>query len=496
MSASPCHPIVYIRGYAGTQAEVEDTVADPYMGFNIGSTKLRQRWTGEIDRHIFESPLIRLMKEHGYMDAFRGGAEFGPGEVAPARSVWIYRYYEQVSEQLGSGERPEMETYALGLGEFLQKVRDRVAGDDPRARARFRVHLVAHSMGGLIARSYLQKYIDEFDDPVRVDKVFTYGTPHRGIDLRLIGNIPRLFGWNNADNFNVERMREYLGLDAGEPVNSLGGRFPPKRFFCLIGTDSRDYEVVKGLAALAVGPMSDGLVRIRNAYVEGAPRAMVHRAHSGHFGLVNSEEGYQNLTRFLFGDLRVEGDLEAGAITLPPAVRRAKEEGARIRASYHVEVVVSVRGHPWDLHRRTVAEQSAIFRPYDRWVKEGRPVRLFSLYPARWARVAGTRSLGFCLDLRILVPEYEVEGRLFRREYYAGGHLLREKFNLELDPDRPGRLRWGLDSRTPNRATRSIEAQTLPDGTRRFRIPVSQRSRPGFEGALVLRVGPWNEGPA
>jgi hypothetical protein len=46
----PFHPIVYVRGYAGSQGEVEETVATPYMGFNLGATKVRQRWDGAIVR--------------------------------------------------------------------------------------------------------------------------------------------------------------------------------------------------------------------------------------------------------------------------------------------------------------------------------------------------------------------------------------------------------------------------------------------------------------
>jgi hypothetical protein len=49
---------------------------------------------------------------------------------------------------------------------------------------------------------------------------------------------------------------------------------------------------------------------IENAYVKGASRA-----HSGPFGIVNSEEGYQNLTRFLFGNIRFEVLLEPLEIT-------------------------------------------------------------------------------------------------------------------------------------------------------------------------------------
>ncbi|MFB0936982.1 MAG: hypothetical protein QMB52_14505 [Propionivibrio sp.] len=53
MSASPhqpFHPIIHVRGFAATQGEIEKTVADPCMGFNIGSTKSRVVWTGEIKR--------------------------------------------------------------------------------------------------------------------------------------------------------------------------------------------------------------------------------------------------------------------------------------------------------------------------------------------------------------------------------------------------------------------------------------------------------------
>jgi len=69
-----------------------------------------------------------------------------------------------------------------------------------------------------------------------------------------------------------------------------------------------------------VGPQSDGLVQIDNAYVRGAHRAYIHRSHSGRYGMVDSEEGYQNLQRFLFGDFKITAflanfDLEFGEST-------------------------------------------------------------------------------------------------------------------------------------------------------------------------------------
>jgi len=143
-------------------------VADPYMGFNLGSTKLRQEWTGRISRHVFESPLIRLMKDHSYTDCYRDGEEFLPDEAAaPVKSVWIYRYYEPVSQDLGTGKRPEIEEYAEGLGKFLHIVRERICGGKEEALKSLRVYLVAHSMGGLVVRCYLQNTVKKEQDPVR-----------------------------------------------------------------------------------------------------------------------------------------------------------------------------------------------------------------------------------------------------------------------------------------------------------------------------------------
>lgn len=512
------HPIIYVRGYAGSQSEVEETTADPYMGFNVGSTKARQRWTSEIERFIFESPLIRLMKDEGYVDGFRNGAELPPHECPPRRTVFVYRYYEQVSKDLGTGERPEIETFAEGLDTFIEALRDRYCGvadgaDDARRAARrdFRVNLVAHSMGGLVCRCYLQNIRvtahaarvangrADAADPVPVDKLFTYATPHGGIDLRLIGNLPGFLTANNVDNFNRARMRDYLKLGPNDPVHSIGPHFDAERCFCMVGTNHRDYTVARGLSSFAVGASSDGLVRIENAAVRSAPRAFTHRAHSGHYGIVNSEEGYQNLRRFLFGNVRVDAFLEVDDLSLPPAVRHALEERRKIRASYHIESVVSVRGARWNLHRRLVDEQSAKFVDYER-ASSGEPIQLASTFLIL-SEAHNKRRLGFSLDLRIEVPDYEVErdGILgwFGDQHFEGGHLYREKLNFDLvrSSDGPPEVAYGLDSRTPNRVGRSTAERTPWQGVEggyEFRIDIAQNTEPGFKGRLLLRSRPWN----
>ena len=135
---APHYPIVYVRGYAATRSEIEETVASPYMGFNKGSTKIRQDYDGKIQRFIFESPLIRLMKDVGYTDAYRNGDFIPIEEKAPAKSIWIFRYYELVSEDLGEGERQAIPRFAYELRKFIMRIRDQVCGNDATELAKLK----------------------------------------------------------------------------------------------------------------------------------------------------------------------------------------------------------------------------------------------------------------------------------------------------------------------------------------------------------------------
>ena len=518
----PFYPIIYVRGFAGTSDEVEDTVADPYMGFNLGATKIRQVWTGKIERQVFESPVVRLMKDFDYRDVYSDGDTLSRSVDVGPRSIIIHRYYDQVSASLGAGERMPIEDFGDGLSTLILDVRDRICGDDAALRAKFRVYLVAHSMGGLVVRCFLQNPQHGSDEARKlVDKIFTFATPHNGIDLELVGNVPSFLTGNNADTFNRKRMIGYLNLPAGATeANSLNGTFDPDRFFCLVGTNAKDYTVAGGWSARAVGPYSDGLVRINNAFVTGpsgdpdrpvklAPRAYVYRSHSGPYGIVNSEEGYNNLTRFLFGDVRVDAVLQVKDITLPAELEKLRKEGTEVRASYHFESVARVRGARWDLSRRVVAENSAVFRTYGELFpseigKAGIAERpnhdnpeLFTTFLRTRARVDQQRpSLGFSVDLGVLVPDYEVDGKLWLKDHFEGGYIFRKKVNLEATPPQqegdPWQLLYGFDDESPNKASTVAKTAAGPD--LQFLIPIVQETRPGIDATLVLTVTGWNGG--
>src|SRR5262245_23264194 len=90
-------PVVYVRGYAGTQSEVEATVDDPFYGFNLGATHYRVNQDGGATFFAFESPLVRLGTDHGYSDTFDGFRQTAAGLKDKRRTVWIFRYYDETS---------------------------------------------------------------------------------------------------------------------------------------------------------------------------------------------------------------------------------------------------------------------------------------------------------------------------------------------------------------------------------------------------------------
>lgn len=492
MIKHPYYPIIYVRGYAGSQGEVENTVATPYVGFNLGSVKYRQAYRKElIEPWIFESPLIRLMKDHDYVDAYSNG-ELMPDKPVKAKSVWIFRYYDIVSEDIGEGERKEIEFHAKRLREFILHVRDCVLAKEGGPKSKFRVYLVAHSMGGLICRCYLQNSsIPDLDGKKPgenadkgVDKLFTYATPHGGIEFRKglgwVEGLRDFLDANNAGNFGEKRMKEFLDL-GGSDLQSLEDRFPVDRVFSLVGTDSRDYGAAAGLSRRSVGPVSDGLVQISNAYVRDAPRAFVHRSHSGHYGIVNSEEGYQNLQRFLFGQVQAKFLMDNVKVKLPESLKGKKN----VTAVYYIEIVVSIRRIPVEIHRRTIDSDSAIFR--DRKTITSRPTHLYTVYLDR--KYAKGKSLGFQVRVRVL-PVYHVNRKFWPDNHFEGGAIYDDAYTFIITPKKKGPSKVTCLCASDN-TNKPVELGFSEDGEEKnARISFKGND---ISGDFVIHVLPWND---
>lgn len=381
-------PIIYVRGYAGTQTEVEDTVDDPFHGFNLGSTHVRVGETGRADFFVFESPFVRLLTDYNYIDVYRGYVQKVDTRcTSPQQTIWIYRYYDPTSKTFDrpGGQRLKIEQAAEGLRDLVREVREQTQAN--------KVVLVAHSMGGLVSRCLLQKIYPQHGERAHdyVDKLFTYGTPHRGIHFEVGGGVLErirdMFGANNSDDFGARRMYEYLtpsGANGALSPMPHGFRqevmpasaFDVNRVFCIVGTNSRDYDAAKGMSRALVGPQSDGLVQTDSAWVEGAHRAYIHRSHSGRYGMVNSDEGYQNLRRFLFGDVRVK------MVLCDFELDYAAPAGTDV--TYQFELQVAIKGIPVLMHERSIPHLCPVTldeSKYNEQKKKGLPLFTNFLMP-------------------------------------------------------------------------------------------------------------------
>ena len=228
-----------------------------------------------------------------------------PGPKLPAASIWVHRFYDSAATTFAA-PRPEnvwrrledkldravtadgfnIEPAAEDLYDLIESILARTGA--PRA------YLVAHSMGGLVARCMMQKMCqtprdnqDETTTPRRsardiVDKLFTYATPHGGIvtDINGVNAALEVFGPAGSDIFSPPKMYGYLTKGAtfgdlppeGEhwdPREMPKDIFDVDEIFCIVGTDPTDY----GVSRVIVGPKSDGVVRIENGLRQGrSPR--------------------------------------------------------------------------------------------------------------------------------------------------------------------------------------------------------------------------------
>ncbi|MFG1666408.1 esterase/lipase family protein [Streptomyces sp. Y7] len=395
-------PLVYVRGFAGGTRGIDKAVDDPFYGFNEGSVHVRVGAHNQPLFHQFESPLLRLLREEGYELLVKGdqAAYLAQHAEIPANTIWIHRFYDRSATTWGgSPQEYRLENAAVDLLDLIDRLREKTGAPA--------VHLVAHSMGGLICRCLLQKVLPDRGRAAAdcVAKFFTYGTPHGGITFDLGGGLLErmrdAIGIQGADIFGPRRMYEFLtpqaqtdpdgppdGWDA-RPMPEGPGTLPLERVFCLVGTNPKDYDVALGLSSAAVGPHSDGLVQIERAYVPGAQRAYVHRSHSGRYGMVNSEEGYQNLRRFLFGDTRVEASLV----------------GYRLPGDddlvWQAETRLSVRGLPVAMHERNAAQWSPIQLDPPPDGQEA-SVPLATTFLNSGLRAAEGEPMRFSLDLRLI----------------------------------------------------------------------------------------------
>lgn len=521
-------PIIYVRGYAMTRSEIDDTTADPFCGFNIGSTVIRATPNPKTPprKLIFESPLVRLQSDFGYGDVYEDGVDIGDPDFTAeigTQSVIIYRYYDDASTLFGTGKTPKIEDFANGLSDLILRVKSLVCRNPSNGvkPAEFKCHLVAHSMGGLVSRAFLQNpKLGRKEARDCVDKFFTYATPHNGIEIAGI-NVPEFLGLNDIDNFNRDRMAKYLDLEAihrkTKRVDWMQEEtFPSRKIFCMVGTNRGDYAVAGGLSRTFAGNGSDGLVRVANASVWGINKdgkvsepsatAYCFRSHSGRYGIVNSEEAYQNLVRFLFGDVRVDLWVDIEGVRVPQELEKQDAAG-KLDALYQIEMLAAPRGKRWYLTRRIAEEDSVACRDHsvlkNATAAAPEKVYLSTVFLAnRYKANPRFRTLSYSMTIAVRVPDYEVNKQFWPDRHYEGGYLYRDTVVIELKPPAREGGEWQVgynwQSRDVAQGNKPVPVEQLKNGRAEIDIPFATRDEtpprsPGLSGKLRFVISPWNQ---
>ncbi|MCV2395276.1 GPI inositol-deacylase [Actinotalea sp. M2MS4P-6] len=330
-------PLILIRGFGGP--DVSDETASPYQGFNDGTVYPDRR--GE--NYIYEGFVLRALKsaDHPYRDATNVVGYYADDIAAPpetgglepddvhgtvvldpateakvlsqgtAGTIWIYRYYDLQPRALAR--------YGQGLLRLVHLIE---ACAQRRGEQFDGVDVVAHSMGGLVAREgVLAMDAAEPGYAKRaIHRIVTLGTPHRGISFQ------RVPDWLLRVLPGVEKASDELASfdPSSTRFREWNHAFDPRHVLTVVGTNYRTYGVrvatkLNRLSSLLddgslVYNRSDGLVKQASAQLPGAPRTFVNKCHGGHDSLVTSREAFEIAMRFFHGTHRVALSLDSGAI--------------------------------------------------------------------------------------------------------------------------------------------------------------------------------------
>lgn len=337
-------PIVLIRGYGGLDTAEERNLT--HQGFNVGSYYPHKRG----QNYIYPGFVLSMIRsKYGYQDAtntigyysreqsgvpdplpdkvatlprshFEGSVLLDPFSlqemlergVDMRRTIWVFRYYD-----LGTRT---FEAYRAALMRMIELIQDVV---ELQTGAREGVNVIAHSMGGLIARDTLQiGYKTKEAAHAAVNKLVTLGTPHQGISFQ---RLPRLDWLGLSAEDELEAFHPETQSNAGQPgsFKNFGRSFDPQRLLCVVGTNYVEYSRLASLANRLFSlpgeggllyNRSDGLVKHSSAQIPDAYRTFVHKAHGGYNSLVTARESCEVAMRFLYGNTRMRVFLDSAEV--------------------------------------------------------------------------------------------------------------------------------------------------------------------------------------
>lgn len=313
------HPVLFLHGWDLFPKEREDPI---WCGWNDSKERYLARQVGpnQIVRGFLNLLLHDLNvgekdpdQQYTLQPLVQGkDLEIGllTSKEALSRTLWVIDYYQGVMG--GKGYESGVPGYGTYLSEKIQQICEYTESS--------KVKILAHSMGGLVARWAIQ-HGGMWD---KVDTLVTMGTPHAGAAVarhgqRLLQTIDAA-GWrwielntSDMDYFRPDWVEEHLG--GSHPLILVEGKSKTLadliKCFCIVGCDSWGSlrvlrEMVVSIKDLLAHTTNDCIVTYQEALLEGALTLNLYRQHTYLLGINHTLEGYEAAKACLFGDKRVE----------------------------------------------------------------------------------------------------------------------------------------------------------------------------------------------
>jgi hypothetical protein len=177
----------------------------------------------------------------------------GMSEPIVFRASYYYlTYYDLEFSTALARKKESIETYAIRLRELIDIVKTHTGAE--------KVNIVAHSMGGLVAREYLLLFGEN-----NVENLILVGSPNNGVKGRVMGL---------CDTFGAEK--ECLEMSEGSIFLKKLNQFTPK---------STNVVMIYGTGCSLDGEDGDGVVTVANAKLEYARNIQINGTCDDYFGV-------------------------------------------------------------------------------------------------------------------------------------------------------------------------------------------------------------------
>ncbi|MEK6974133.1 MAG: alpha/beta fold hydrolase [Nanoarchaeota archaeon] len=179
-------PVCCVFGKCRPCCNVNTCSSDPrlYPVIFLHGHSFNSRSSPEISLNSF-TKMQRKLQDDGLINAGQldlknledvPAGEYGKfgSPVSITATYYYINYYDIGGYKITTQKSERIENYALRLNEIIKKVKQRTGSE--------KVNIVAHSMGGLVAREYIRIF-----GPENVNKLVLIATPNYGVGGRVMG---------------------------------------------------------------------------------------------------------------------------------------------------------------------------------------------------------------------------------------------------------------------------------------------------------------------